>query len=141
MHVAEVGSPIEFRAGTNIAVKVPAGLHEATVAFYRDTVGLAHLGSDGTSEVFGFGGCRLWLDRVEHATHAEVWLELTTDDVDAGAEELRRSGARVADELEPLGDVQGHWIVDPGGTVLLLSRTGDDAGVGMAPPGAGRAGA
>lgn len=114
-----------FEAGTNIAMKVPASLHDEAVAFYRDTVGLPYVGSDGTTEIFQFGASRLWLDRVEHATHAEVWLEILTDDVDEGAVHLAGSGARIADELEPLDGVDGHWIIDPGGTVLLLNRSGE----------------
>lgn len=114
-----------FAGGTNIAMKVPASLHDEAVAFYRDTVGLPYLGSDGTTEIFEFGAGRLWLDRVERATHAEVWLEILTGDVDEGAARLARSGARIADELEPLDGVDGHWIIDPGGTVLLLNRSGE----------------
>jgi hypothetical protein len=115
-----------FNPGANIAVKVPASRHAATVAFYRDTVGLPHLGTEGAAEIFGFGGIRLWLDRVDHATQPEVWLELTTDDVEIGARVLEAAGARITDEIEPLGDLDGHWIMDPAGTVLLLTTSPAD---------------
>ena len=111
----------DFRPGCNIAVKVPSGRFDATVAFYRDTVGLTPVPSETGSQGFEFGDTRLWLDRVEHATHAEVWLELSTSDVDRGAAVLASGGARVADEIEPLDGRSAHWIVDPAGVVLLLS--------------------
>lgn len=111
-----------FRPGRNIAMKVPASLHDATVAFYRDTIGLEHVATEGTTEVFAFGGVKLWVDRVDHATHAELWLEVAADDVGAGAEQLAAAGGRIVDEIEPLDGVEGHWVIDPGGTVLLVSR-------------------
>ena len=112
---------VRFAAGRNIAVKVPAALHERTVAFYRDTVGLPVVAEEAATVGFEFGSMTLWIDRVEHATHAEVWLELSTADVEAGARRLTDAGARVADEIEPLGDAPWHWVIDPGGTVLLLT--------------------
>ena len=35
---------------------------------------------------------------------------------------LRQAGVPVRDELEPLGDFPGHWISDPAGNILLVSR-------------------
>src|SRR3954453_6707280 len=67
--------------GSNIAMKVPAGLFDATVRFYRDAVALPVLEERESSVGFAFGSMVLWLDRVEHATHAEVWLELSTSNV------------------------------------------------------------
>ena len=108
-------------AGSNIAVKVPAGLYDSTVCFYRDTVALPVVEERASSVGFEFGSMVLWLDRVEHATHAEVWLELSTSDVEASARLLEAVGARVADEIEPLDRDDRHWIIDPAGTVLLLT--------------------
>jgi len=107
--------------GSNIAVKVPAGLFDATVRFYRDTVALPVIEERPASVGFAFGSVVLWLDRVEHATHAEVWLELTAPDVEAASREMSASGARIADEIEPLDRTDRHWIIDPAGTVLLLT--------------------
>lgn len=112
-----------FRPGGNIAVKVPSAFYQQTVAFYRDVVGLAHVASHDRTEVFAFGETRLWIDDVAHATHAEVWLEIVTDDVDDGAARLEAAGGVVVDQIEPLGDLDGHWIRDPAGTILLLSRS------------------
>jgi predicted enzyme related to lactoylglutathione lyase len=77
--------------------------------------------SDPGCQGFQYGDQTLWLDRVEHAAHPEVWLELTTDDLDAGAELIAKAGGRVADEIEPLEGRRAHWIIDPAGVVLLLS--------------------
>jgi hypothetical protein len=44
---------------------------------------------------FEFGCMVLWMDRVEHATHAEVWLELSTTDVEASARQLEAGGPSV----------------------------------------------
>lgn len=114
------GLPKPFGPGRNIALKVPASRYDETVAFYRDTVMLEHLDSGPDHETFAFGSMRLWIDCVAHATHAEVWLELRTDNLEAGADRLANAGARIVDELEPLDGVDGHWVQDPAGTVLLL---------------------
>ena len=86
--------------GRNFAFKVPAWLHDDAAAFYRDIVGLPRADTDGTSQVFEFGEMRLWLDRADHATHSDVWLELQVDDVERSALRLERAGARIADHLE-----------------------------------------
>ena len=108
-------------AGSNVAVKVPAGLFDSTVRFYRDTVALAVVDERDSSVGFEFGSIVLWIDRVEHATHAEVWLELSTSDVEGSTSVLVAAGARLADEIEPLDRNDRHWIIDPAGTVLLLT--------------------
>ena len=113
-----------FRAGGNIALKVPLYRYEATLAFYRDALGLPYLGSAGESHVFQYGPLRLWLDPVAHQSQVDVWLEVVTPDLAAGTAHLAAAGVPVRDELEPLGDLAGHWISDPAGVVLLLT-TGD----------------
>ena len=70
----------DFRAGQNIAMKVPAQDFEATVGFYRDVVGLEQLQSSEGSIAFHFGRLRLWIDRCPHLNRSEVWLQLVTDD-------------------------------------------------------------
>ena len=70
---------------------------------------------------FSFGSMTLWVDKVAHATHAEVWLELATADVNAATARVVAAGGQVVDEIEPLGRPDRHWILDPGGTVLLLT--------------------
>ena len=76
----------EFSAGTNIAMKVPAFEYAETVTFYRDILSLPLITTEEVSTVFEFGAMRLWIDRVEHLSQAEVWLEVLCSDA-AEAEE------------------------------------------------------
>lgn len=112
-----------FSGGGNIALKIPRFRFAETVAFYRDTLRLPYLGQRGTSHVFQFGAMRLWLDEVPNYSQADVWLELKSDDLEAATDSLVASGTPVRDELEPLGEFQGHWISDPAGVVYLLAQT------------------
>jgi hypothetical protein len=114
-----------FSAGSNIAIKVPRYRWADTVAFYRDVLRLPYLGpyvgAAGESERFRFGALTLWIDCVAHQSQTDVWLEVRTADPDGAARWLSAHGTPLRDELEPLGDVAGHWISDPAGTVLLVS--------------------
>jgi catechol 2,3-dioxygenase-like lactoylglutathione lyase family enzyme len=118
----------DFRGGRNIAMKVPPHLWDETVRFYRDVAGLEvieHEPTDPPSVGFVFGANQLWIDRVEHVSHAELWLELNVDDVDAAAERLEQAGVARRDEIEPLGDsFDGYWIANPAGIIHLVSRPG-----------------
>lgn len=111
-----------YRAGRNIAMKVPARLYDATVAFYRDTLGLAVLETAPSSTMFAFGPMRLWIDRVEHQVHADVWLEVVASDTAAAVVHLAAAGATRCDEVEPLPDgFDGFWIAIPSGAIHLVS--------------------
>jgi hypothetical protein len=105
--------------GKNIAVKVPQHLWEATVAYYRDRVGLPVTRELKSSTGFAFGPITLWIDRVPAQSQTDVWLELFTDDPDAALAQL---GSPRRDDLEPLDDVDGHWTSDPAGVVLLVRK-------------------
>ncbi len=111
-----------FSGGSNIALKIPRFRFAKTVAFYRDTLRLPYLGQRDTSHVFQFGAMRLWLDEVPHYSQADVWLELSTNDLEGAVAYLTAAQTPVRDELEPLGDFRGHWISDPAGVVHLLSQ-------------------
>lgn len=111
-----------FSAGRNIALKVPRFRFLETVAFYRDTLRLPYLGERGTSQVFQFGSMRLWLDEVSHYSQVDVWLELSTDDLERAVAHLTAAQTPVRNELEPLGNFRGHWISDPAGVIHLLSH-------------------
>ncbi len=114
-----------FTAGRNIAIKVPKHRYAETVAFYRDVLRLPHVESAPNYETFRFGSIQLWIDCVPHQSQVDVWLEVRSDDPDAAARWLEARGTPVRDELEPLGSVPGHWVSDPAGVVLLLTRTGE----------------
>jgi len=122
----ESGRP-RFTGGGNIAIKVPRYRFEETVAYYRDVLGLPSLGREGDSESFRFGAMRLWLDRVDHQSQTDVWLELFTDDPDAALAYLQTHGVPARDEVEPLGDFPGHWVSDPAGVIMIVRRPDEDA--------------
>ncbi|MGQ9873215.1 hypothetical protein [Leptodesmis sp.] len=111
-----------FSGGGNIALKIPRFRFAETVVFYRDTLRLPHLGQRDTSYVFQFGTMRLWLDEVPHYSQTDVWLELSTNDLEEAVDYLTASQTPIRDELAPLGDFRGHWIFDPAGVVHLLSQ-------------------
>ena len=104
--------------GKNIAIKVPLYRWEETVAFYRDRVGLQIKRELADSVAFVFGDMTLWIDRVEKQSQTDIWLELTADDP---TKALAALNSPKRDELEPLGEVSGHWTSDPAGVVLLLT--------------------
>lgn len=122
-----------FTPGTNLAMKIPKASYDRTVAFYRDVLGLpvepvADLDAPTVAEshTVRFGELTLWLDRVDNYTHAELWLEVRTDDLDAARARLADAGIEPCDEVEPL-DVLGrgaHWIANPAGIVHLLAAEG-----------------
>jgi len=78
---------------------------------------------DSPSVVSDFCDKRLWLDRVDHLSQAEFWLEIQTDDVEAAAEYLDSQGVVGRDEIEPLPeDFRGIWISNPAGIIHLISQ-------------------
>lgn len=118
-----------FRGGGNIALKVPPYQFDATVAFYRDVVGLEPVDSGGASKVFRFGACCLWIDRCPGLSQAEVWLELQAEPV-AAAAHLGRHGVVRCDQIEPLPQgFKGFWIADPAGIVHLVADPSEDPGL------------
>lgn len=113
-----------FHGGPNIALKVPPHQFEATVAFYRDVLGLEHQGTHGASETFAFGRARLWIDRVPQLSQAEVWLEVQVEDTAAAVRHLGAHGVVRCDEIEPLPEgLDGFWIANPAGIVHLIARS------------------
>jgi catechol 2,3-dioxygenase-like lactoylglutathione lyase family enzyme len=110
-----------FMGGRNVAIKVPAHTFEATVAFYRDTLGLALVHDGPGAKAFEFGPIRLWIDRMPHLTQAEMWLEVIAPNTQAAAERLAVAGVVRCDEVEKLPpDLDGFWILNPAGMVHLV---------------------
>jgi catechol 2,3-dioxygenase-like lactoylglutathione lyase family enzyme len=110
-----------FRGGRNIAMKVPPHQFDATVRFYRDVAGLPLIRRHEPDVVFEFGPNRLWVDRTESFSQAEIWLQLDTDDVPAAAKELDDSGIVRRDEIEALPEgFNGFWITSPAGIIHLV---------------------
>jgi catechol 2,3-dioxygenase-like lactoylglutathione lyase family enzyme len=117
-----------FRGGPNIAIKTPPGDYIKTVMFYRDTLGLEVLSEDDNSVSFAFGANRLWIDRVEALSQAEVWLEIVANNVKEAEDRMARGGVRRCDEIERLPlDFDGFWIANPAGIVHLVASPEESA--------------
>lgn len=116
---------VSFSGGRNIAMKVPPHQWEATVRFYRDVLGLPlveHGPTQPPSVGFAFGANRLWIDRVEAMSQAELWLEITVADLRAAEARLRAAGVVRCDEIEQLPpDMQGFWIANPASIIHLVA--------------------
>jgi catechol 2,3-dioxygenase-like lactoylglutathione lyase family enzyme len=121
---------VTFTAGLNIAMKIPKADYDATVAFYRDTLGFAVTEEDsGTPSIarsyaVRFGPVTLWLDRADHAARSDVWLQVCTADVHAAMAHLAESGVDPCDEVEQLPGTTAHWIRNPAGVVHLVHQDG-----------------
>jgi len=115
-----------FTGGDNLAMKMPSHLYEACVAFYRDTIGLTLLESDETHTSFHFGALKLWIDKRDDLSQAEIWLELFTDDTKTAALRLDQAGVQRRDEIEPLPECfDGFWIANPAGIIHLVTTEHD----------------
>lgn len=119
-----------FQAGRNIAMKVPAHEYERTVAFYRDILGFPLLADTppGSAETAGFefGDKVLWIDKVAGISQAELWLEVTTDDVEGAAAHFSRHGCARRDEIEPLPEgFSGFWLASPCNVIHLVTASGE----------------
>ena len=113
----------KFGAGSNIAMKVPPHLYEATVQFYRDVLGLKEITKHAPSVGFEFGSNNLWLDRVSGISQAETWFEVVTNDIEAAAEHLKAAGVVRCDEIEPLPQgFQAFWVSSPASIIHLVCK-------------------
>ena len=113
----------QFEGGMNVAMKLPLRVFEKTVAFYRDVLRLPLVEEENTSVVFKFGENRLWLVRAAHLSQAEIWLEITTDRVQAAADYLNDRGTVRRDDIEALPEgFDGFWICNPADVIHLVSR-------------------
>jgi len=118
-----------FKAGRNIAMKVPPHEYESTRAFYRDVLGLKELTAPADSATestrFDFGDKVLWIDRADGLSRAEIWLEIVTDDVEAAAEYFQHHRIQRRDEIEALPDgFRGFWLASPAGIIHLVTTAG-----------------
>jgi catechol 2,3-dioxygenase-like lactoylglutathione lyase family enzyme len=118
--VSNISNP-HFTGGANIAMKCPAHTYDATIAFYRDTLGLPVVEEVENGATFQFGPVRLWIDKVPNLTHPDIWLELATNDTQAADRYLKVHGIARRDEVEELhNDFDGFFISDPSGVVHLV---------------------
>ncbi|GGD74517.1 hypothetical protein [Lacimicrobium alkaliphilum] len=116
----------QFRAGNNIAMKIPPHEYQQTLRFYRDVIGLKPLPvtEEDATPRFEFGDKILWLDKISGLSQAEIWLEILTDDMDNAARFLSDSGVVRCDEIEPLPDgFKGFWVANPGNIIHLICES------------------
>lgn len=115
--------PLTFCGGPNIAMKIPTGIFNDTLAFYRDVLRLPPASEELRSHVFRFGSSLLWLDPVEGLEVTEVWLEIATSDTAKAAAHLARRGVERCDGVEALPDgFDGFWIKTPASVIHLVTR-------------------
>jgi hypothetical protein len=69
-----------LRPGRNTAMKIPFHQFEETVSSHRNLLQSRQLGSLSESIGFDFDETDLWLDQVETASHAKIWLETVHKD-------------------------------------------------------------
>jgi hypothetical protein len=81
------------------------------------------------SITFRFSANSLWIDRLPAMSHAELWLEVVTDDTAAAARHLADGKVVRCDEVEPLPDgFDGFWVAAPAGIVHLVCGEKDATG-------------
>lgn len=113
-----------FEGGKNIAMKIPPHVFHQTVSFYQDVLRLPVVKEGDNSIVFKFGANHLWLDKVDHLSQAEIWLEVNTDDIDAAADYLDYPDIKRRDEIENLPEeIDGFWISNPANIIHLVYGT------------------
>jgi catechol 2,3-dioxygenase-like lactoylglutathione lyase family enzyme len=122
-----VENPLRFRGGRNIAMKLPPERFDATLAFYRDALGLPVERREPGTAVVTFGQMRLWLDRVATVSQAEIWLEIETSSAAAAAGLLESADVIRCDDIEPLPDgFKGFWIKNPADIVHLVAEPNEE---------------
>lgn len=122
---------LKFRGGRNIAMKLPPHQYEATIKFYRDTLGLDVKQTSDNSHAVDYGPIRLWLDRCAKTSHAELWLDIGTSDTKAAATHLASKDVVRCDAIEELpANFDGYWITSPAGVVHIVSGYEDSGAIG-----------
>ncbi|TQV88165.1 VOC family protein [Aliikangiella coralliicola] len=114
-----------FKAGKNIAMKVPSHEYEKTVAFYRDILGfkISDASSPDSFEsiAFEFGDKNLWIDKINGISQAETWLEIEADNIEQAKKYFDELGVTRRDEIEPLPkEFNGFWIANPANIIHLV---------------------
>lgn len=115
----------KIHGGIDIAIKVPPHQYEATLAFYRDVIGLVPITEKLPDVGFELGPNKLWIAAAPEMSQAEVWLELFTDCFDDAAVHLAKAGVVRCDAIEPLPEgFKGGWITNPAGIIHMVREPG-----------------
>ena len=108
-------------------VAMPAHDMDRAISFYRDTLGLSFLWSDGRLAFFQVGPTRLLIQKPESPAfdHPGSILYFDVDDIEEAVRELKARGVVFQDEphhVGDLGDVQVFmaFFPDPEGNLLAL---------------------
>jgi hypothetical protein len=105
-------------------MKVPAHEFDSTLKFYRDIIRLPVVSSYAPATVFEFGDKRLWIDKENHLSQAELWLELETEVPERAKQYLVENGVIIRDDIEELpSDLNGFWIANPANIIHLVCAT------------------
>lgn len=94
----------KFTGGVDIALKLPPHQFEATIAFYRDVIGLKQITDKLPDIGFELGPVKLWIAAAPEMSQAELWLELFTDNFSEVAEYLKAAGVVRCDAIEALAE-------------------------------------
>jgi len=116
----------KFNPGKNIAIKTPAHEYAAVIHFYQEILGftpLPHNAADPFESVcFAFGDKVLWIDKIAGLSQAEIWLEITSDDIPAAKKYLEQTGCSIRNEIEALpNSVNGFWLSSPSNIIHLIT--------------------
>lgn len=117
---------VEFKPGSNIAMKIPTHEYQGTVRFYREVLRLKELPVNGPDDTprFEFGDKVLWLDNMPGLSQAEIWLEIVASDIGQAADYLKEQGCYRRDEIEPLpSGFNAFWIASPANIIHLVSSS------------------
>lgn len=122
-----------LQSGTPVAY-VNVGDRARALAFYRDTLGLALLGSDGFGDFIDMGAGLLRVTAMpDHKAHPHPVFGWNVGDIEAAVTALGDAGVEFAiyegfgqDELgiwtSPDGGMKLAFFTDPDGNVLTLSQ-------------------
>lgn len=107
--------------------------HAKAMAFYRDTLGMAHKSADEHGDFFEFGGGLMRLTALpdwKASGHPTIGWDV--DDIDAAVAALNAKGIEMLiypgmgqepNGIWRSGDVAVAWFADPDGNCLSLSQT------------------
>jgi len=95
------------------------------VHFYEEILGFERKalnpGDENTSIVFAFGDKDLWIDKIANISQAEIWLEITTDNIELAQKYLKAQGCTFRNEIEELPvSVNGFWLNSPSNIIHLV---------------------
>ncbi|MFX1280800.1 MAG: hypothetical protein ACFFA3_15600 [Promethearchaeota archaeon] len=113
---------LKIEGGKNIAIKAPPHVFIPTVEFYIDILKLEVIEENPNSIKFRFGEMNLYIDKVEHISQAEVWLEICVNSVELASKYFEEKKIVRCDSIEKLpNDFKGFWILNPASIVHLVT--------------------